>query len=67
MSKKMLTQTLRRLEANGLVERRQLRTAPPGVEHRLTELGTSLLEPVGALTRWAERYTDGLLSTQAGG
>jgi DNA-binding HxlR family transcriptional regulator len=67
VSKKMLTQTLRRLEANGLVERRQLRTAPPGVEYRLTELGTSLLEPVRALTRWVERHTDGLLAAQAAG
>jgi len=42
ISKKMLTQTLRKLEASGLVERRPLRTAPPGAEYRLTELGLSL-------------------------
>lgn len=39
ISKKMLTQTLRKLERNGLVQPRRLRTAPPGVEYRLTELG----------------------------
>jgi DNA-binding HxlR family transcriptional regulator len=39
ISKKMLTQTLRKLERNGLVEQRRLRSAPPGVEYRLTELG----------------------------
>jgi DNA-binding HxlR family transcriptional regulator len=64
ISKKMLTQTLRRLEANGLVERRVLRTAPPGTEYRLTELGDSLLEPVRNLSRWAEEHTDALLEAQ---
>jgi DNA-binding HxlR family transcriptional regulator len=54
ISKKMLTQTLRKLESNGLVEGRALRTAPPGAEYRLTELSRSLLEPVASLSRWAE-------------
>lgn len=65
ISKKMLTQTLRKLEENGLVERRRLRTAPPGVEYRLTELGATLLEPVRSLSRWAEQHTDDLLGAQA--
>ncbi|NUT94449.1 MAG: helix-turn-helix transcriptional regulator [Saccharothrix sp.] len=56
ISKKMLTQTLRRLEDNGLVERRRLATAPPGVEYRLTSLGQSLLGPVSVLARWAEDH-----------
>ncbi|RFS86158.1 transcriptional regulator [Actinomadura spongiicola] len=64
ISKKMLTQTLRRLTDNGLVERRVLRTAPPGAEYRLTELGVSLLEPVSALTRWAEDNTAALLDAR---
>ena len=64
ISKKMLTQTLRKLEANGLVDRRVLRTAPPGAEYRLTELGQSLLEPVRSLSRWAEEHTDALLDAQ---
>jgi DNA-binding HxlR family transcriptional regulator len=51
ISKKMLTQTLRRLGDNGLVERRALRTAPPGAEYHLTDLGRSLLEPLAALSR----------------
>lgn len=67
ISNKMLTQTLRRLVANGLVERRELRTAPPGTEYRLTELGGSLLEPVAALTRWAEENTGALLAARAAG
>jgi DNA-binding HxlR family transcriptional regulator len=61
VSKKMLTQTLRRLEDNGLVERRRLQTAPPGVEYRLTELGVTLLDPVRSLTLWAEQHTGSLL------
>jgi DNA-binding HxlR family transcriptional regulator len=64
ISKKMLTQTLRKLEANGLVERRALRTAPAGAEYRLTALGRSLLEPVRSLSRWAEEHTDALLEAQ---
>jgi len=54
VSKKMLTQTLRKLESNGLVERR----APL---YALTELGASLLGVVGALAGWAEEHTDALL------
>ena len=64
ISKKMLTQTLRKLEANGLVERRVLCTAPPGAEYRLTPLGRTLLEPVRSLSRWAEEHTDDLLAAQ---
>ena len=65
ISKKMLTQTLRKLERNGLVERRRLRSAPPGVEYRLTELGATLLDPVRSLSHWAEQHTDELLDAQA--
>ncbi|MBD2898229.1 winged helix-turn-helix transcriptional regulator [Actinomadura nitritigenes] len=64
ISNKMLTQTLRRLADNGLVERRELRTAPPGTEYRLTDLGRSLLGPVCALSRWAEENTDALLAAR---
>jgi DNA-binding HxlR family transcriptional regulator len=64
ISKKMLTQTLRKLESNGLAERRVLRTAPPGAEYRLTDLGRTLLEPVRALSRWAEEHTDALLDAR---
>jgi DNA-binding HxlR family transcriptional regulator len=65
ISKKMLTQTLRKLERNGLVQRRRIAGAPPGVEYRLTELGATLSEPVRALSRWAEQHTDALLDAQA--
>lgn len=64
ISKKMLTQTLRKLEGSGLVARRRIRSAPPGVEYRLTELGVSLLGPVRALSRWAEEHTDEVLAAR---
>lgn len=56
ISKKMLTQTLRSLEREGLVARRVFPTAPPSVEYRLTSLGLSLLEPVSIFLGWAERH-----------
>jgi DNA-binding HxlR family transcriptional regulator len=64
ISKKMLTQTLRKLEVNGLVDRRVLATAPPGTEYQLTELGRTLLGPVSSLSRWAEEHTDSLLDAR---
>jgi DNA-binding HxlR family transcriptional regulator len=54
VSQKMLTQTLRDLECNGLVARRSLETVPPHVEYRLTALGTSLSAALSGLDRWAE-------------
>jgi DNA-binding HxlR family transcriptional regulator len=54
ISKKVLTQTLRRLERHGLVARQAFAVVPPRVEYGLTELGATLLEPIAALTRWAE-------------
>lgn len=54
ISKRMLTQTLRTLERDGLVERRVFPTKPPSVEYQLSHLGKSLLEPLGALISWAD-------------
>lgn len=53
ISRKVLTHTLRRLQANGLVERRAYAEAPPRVEYRLTELGETLQQPILMLTDWA--------------
>jgi len=55
ISKRMLTQTLRDLERDGLVARRVFPTKPPSVDYRLTALGRSLLEPLSALVMWAEQ------------
>ncbi|MFC4101884.1 winged helix-turn-helix transcriptional regulator [Paenibacillus xanthanilyticus] len=53
ISKKMLTQTLRQLERDGLLERDVHDTIPPGVEYRLTPLGRSLLIPLRHMKSWA--------------
>lgn len=55
ITQKMLTQTLRSLEEDGLVERRVYPVVPPMVEYSLTPLGRSLREPLGAIRKWAER------------
>ncbi|MEV5831689.1 helix-turn-helix domain-containing protein [Spirillospora sp. NPDC052242] len=65
ISHKVLTQTLRRLEANGLVTRRRYAEAPPRVEYGLTGPGRGLIEPLDALGRWTERYADEVLDAQA--
>ncbi|MFD3586659.1 winged helix-turn-helix transcriptional regulator [Streptomyces sp. NPDC058683] len=54
VSRKVLTQTLRRLQDNGLVERRAYAEAPPRVEYSLTELGATLREPIAVLADWAK-------------
>jgi DNA-binding HxlR family transcriptional regulator len=54
ISQRMLTQTLRDLQRDGLVSRHVYPTVPPSVEYRLTPLGHSLLEPLSHLIRWAE-------------
>ena len=54
ISKRMLTQTLRDLERDGLVSRAVFPTKPPSVEYALTPLGESLIEPMTALFAWAE-------------
>lgn len=60
ISQKMLTQTLRRLEAHGLVERTVYPVVPPKVEYNLTPLGESLLVPISALKVWAEENSDAI-------
>lgn len=56
ISKRMLTQSLRNLERDGLVSRHVFPTKPPSVEYRLSALGESLLAPLGILVEWAERH-----------
>src|SRR5690606_26990834 len=45
VTQRVLTQTLRKLERDGLIQRRVLPTSPVGVEYALTDLGESLREP----------------------
>lgn len=49
----MLSQTLRTMERDGLLERRVLAEVPPHVEYALTPLGMTLTEPLTAICRWA--------------
>ena len=53
ISPRMLSQTLRQLEYDGLVVRTIYSTIPPKVEYALTPLGRSMLKPVSALIEWA--------------
>lgn len=52
---KVLTQTLRALERDGLVSRQVYAEVPPRVEYTLTPLGRSLTEPLHVVQDWAER------------
>ncbi|WP_026403565.1 winged helix-turn-helix transcriptional regulator [Actinomadura rifamycini] len=56
ISQRMLTRTLRGLEADGLVRRDVHPTVPPSVEYSLTPLGRTLLEPLSSLADWAVRH-----------
>ena len=55
-TQKVLTQTLRDLERDGVVQRTVYPVVPPKVEYRLTELGTTLIDPLTAICRWAEAH-----------
>ena len=56
ISKRMLTQTLRLLEREGLLDRAVFPTKPPSVEYSLTPLGHSLLERFMSLADWANTH-----------
>jgi DNA-binding HxlR family transcriptional regulator len=64
VSPKVLTQTLRALERDGLVTRTVHPVVPPRVEYRLTDAGTSLREPLRALEEWAVEHLGGVLDAQ---
>src|SRR3954449_3360766 len=53
ISQKMLTQTLRSMERDGLLSRRVVDVIPPHVEYALTPLGETLKEPLTAICHWA--------------
>lgn len=55
ISQRMLTLTLKGLEADGLITRKVFPTIPPRVDYELTQLGHTLMEPVTGLIDWAER------------
>lgn len=56
ISRRMLTETLRQLERDGLVWREVTPSTLPAVAYGLTAQGTSLMPPLAALIEWAERH-----------
>jgi DNA-binding HxlR family transcriptional regulator len=64
ITQKMLTKTLRQMEADGLVLRTAYAVIPPHVEYELTELGTSLGAAFCNVWLWAERYQSQILQAR---
>ncbi|MFE9423147.1 winged helix-turn-helix transcriptional regulator [Kitasatospora sp. NPDC006697] len=64
ISPKVLTETLRRLQLNGLVTRTAHPGSPPHVDYALTGLGRTLLGPIEALGAWAYEHGDEVLAAQ---
>lgn len=65
ISQKMLTQTLKNLEADGLVTRTVFPTVPVTVEYALTPLGESLAPALDGLRRWAEDNIEAVLAARS--
>ncbi len=64
ISQKMLTQTLRDLERDGLVKRTIFAEIPPRVEYELTPLGHTLCGPITALASWAHDHIEEVHAAQ---
>ena len=64
ISQKMLTQTLRGLERDGLVTRTVHPEVPPRVEYELTHAGATLIEPLAALDAWARTHLEAILDAR---
>ncbi len=68
ISKKMLIQTLRNLERDGLLERTVYQQVPPKTEYRLTDNGHKLREPIAWLCEWGinnREFIDGIIKARA--
>jgi DNA-binding HxlR family transcriptional regulator len=65
VSQKMLTQTLRSLERDGLVTRTAAPTVPVTVTYELTDLGLSLHQMMRGIKTWAETHMDDVLANRA--
>ena len=64
ISPKVLTETLKGLEADGLVSRKLYAEIPPRTEYSLTDLGKSLIPVVGNLIEWALTHFSAITSTK---
>ena len=65
VTQKMLTQTLRALERDGLVSRTVYPTVPPKVEYTATEMARELHDSLAALVGWAERHRTDIAAARA--
>ncbi|HZO63650.1 MAG TPA: helix-turn-helix domain-containing protein [Kribbellaceae bacterium] len=65
VSQKMLTQTLRSLERDGLVTRQVTPSVPVRVDYELTPLGHDLMQLLSAIKHWAELHMDEVLEARA--
>ncbi|MEV8375428.1 helix-turn-helix domain-containing protein [Kribbella sp. NPDC056861] len=61
---KVLTQTLRRLERDGLISREIFAEVPPRVVYTLTPMGESLIKPIQAVSDWAEQHLPAISAAQ---
>ncbi|MFZ1412617.1 MAG: helix-turn-helix domain-containing protein [Micropruina sp.] len=61
ISGKVLTETLRDLERDGILSRTMYNQMPPRVEYELTPVGQTLRQPLTALGRWAEEHIEDVL------
>jgi DNA-binding HxlR family transcriptional regulator len=61
---KVLTQTLRRLERDGLITREVFAEVPPRVVYTLTPMGESLILPIKAVSDWAEEHMPSIAAAQ---
>ena len=64
ITQKVLTQTLKGLDRDGVITREVFATIPPKVEYTLTELGKSLIDVVDAIRLWAESNIGHILKAQ---
>lgn len=64
ISQKVLSQTLKKLERDGLIARQVFATVPVTVEYSLSVLGGSLAETIEALAHWAETHIEAVLAAQ---
>jgi DNA-binding HxlR family transcriptional regulator len=61
---KVMTQTLRALERDGLITREVFAEVPPRVEYELTALGRDLLAPIDAIRVWAEQHASRIVANR---
>lgn len=64
VSQKVLSQTLKKLERDGLLQRRAFATVPVTVEYSITPLGETLAARIAEIARWAEQHIEAVQEAQ---